>query len=371
MQRVAVRPAKRRDIQPSRSAAGRTATADGRSIVPASTETVPKRDRRRSFGISPNSRRSRRRPRAATSSHPQDWDRSMSRVTHFVGIDVAKHTLEVAVRPTSQRLSLDYDDAGLQQLLRTLPEPETCLIVLEATGGYQRRVVAELVTAGHLVAVVNPRQVRDFARGHKTLAETDRIDADVIARFGEQVNVRLIPKRAEKTRGTRPTRRPATSTGGTSHLGEESPGDDHFQACEKERSARYRRADQGDHPPGQTAPGVRRKRRRLEPDGPDRQQRAGGGTGRLGDLRIAVSQTTNEERGHEREEEASSLENRGQAADRVGRTGAGRGGLGTVPAGRNQPDALLRLEEDASVERSACLPRSVPEAFREGAATGG
>jgi len=122
----------------------------------------------------------------------------MSRVTHFVGIDIAKHTLEVAVRPTSQQLSLAYDDAGLQQLLRTLPQPETCLIVLEATGGYQRRVVAELVTAGHLVAVVNPRQVRDFARGHNILAKTDRIDADVIARFGEQVDVRLISKRAEK-----------------------------------------------------------------------------------------------------------------------------------------------------------------------------
>jgi transposase len=122
----------------------------------------------------------------------------MSHVTHFVGIDIAKHTLEIAVRPTGQQLSLAYDEAGLQQLLRTLPEPETCLVIVEATGGYQRRVVAELYSAGHLVAVVNPRQVRDFARAHNILAKTDSIDARIIARFGEEVELRLVSKRAGK-----------------------------------------------------------------------------------------------------------------------------------------------------------------------------
>lgn len=122
----------------------------------------------------------------------------MHRVTHFVGIDIAKHTLEVAVRPTNQQLSLAYDDAGLQQLLRTLPEPETCVIVVEATGGYQRRVVAELSSAGHFVAVVNPRQVHDFARAHNILAKTDAIDARIIARFAEEVELRLVSKWAGK-----------------------------------------------------------------------------------------------------------------------------------------------------------------------------
>ena len=122
----------------------------------------------------------------------------MHRVTHFVGIDIAKHSLEVAVRPTGQQLTLAYDEAGLQQLLRTLPEPETCLIVVEATGGYQRRVVAELFSAGHLVAVANPRQVHDFARAHNILAKTDSIDARIIARFGEEVELRLVSKRAGK-----------------------------------------------------------------------------------------------------------------------------------------------------------------------------
>ena len=106
MQRVAGRAAERRDFQPSRSAADRTATADDRSIVSGSSETVTEQDRRRSLGISPNSRRSRSRSRTDTSSHPQDWDPSMQRVTHFVGIDIAKLTLEVAIRPTDQQLSL-------------------------------------------------------------------------------------------------------------------------------------------------------------------------------------------------------------------------------------------------------------------------
>jgi transposase len=79
-----------------------------------------------------------------------------------------------------------------------LPEPGSCLIVVEATGGYQRRVVAELVAAGHRVAVVNPRQVRDFARGLGILAKTDRLDALVIARFGQHVRPRTIAQRPEK-----------------------------------------------------------------------------------------------------------------------------------------------------------------------------
>jgi transposase len=122
----------------------------------------------------------------------------MEGITHFVGLDIAKHSLELAVLPDGQRLTLAYDQDGLQQLLRTLPEPGTCLVVVEATGGYQRRVVADLVAAGHHVAVVNPRQVRDFARGLGVLAKTDRIDATVIARFGQHVQPRIIAQRPEK-----------------------------------------------------------------------------------------------------------------------------------------------------------------------------
>ena len=70
--------------------------------------------------------------------------------------------------------------------------------MIEATGGYQSRVVAALVAAGHQVAVVNPRQVRDFARGLGILAKTDRLDARVIARFGQHANPRPVEIGSEK-----------------------------------------------------------------------------------------------------------------------------------------------------------------------------
>lgn len=116
----------------------------------------------------------------------------------FVGIDVAKHSFDMAIVPEGKSLSFDYDDNGLEQLLKQLPEAGTCLIVMEATGGYQRRLVAELVNAGHHVAVANPRQVRDFAKGLGILAKTDRIDARMIARFGQHVRPRVVAKSSKK-----------------------------------------------------------------------------------------------------------------------------------------------------------------------------
>jgi transposase len=118
-------------------------------------------------------------------------------LSSFVGIDVAKNKLDLCVLPDEKRFSIDYDAAGLKQLDGALPEPGTCLIVVESTGAYHRRVVGELLEAGHLVAVVNPRQVRDFAKAFNILAKTDRIDAHVIARFGQQVKPRITPKPAE------------------------------------------------------------------------------------------------------------------------------------------------------------------------------
>jgi len=119
-------------------------------------------------------------------------------ITSFVGIDVAKHSLELCVLPEETRQDFSYDAKGLEQLFRQLPDAGTCLIVVEATGGYERRVVAELAAAGHLVAVVNPRQVRHFAIALGILAKTDRIDARVIALFGQQVRPRTIAKNHEK-----------------------------------------------------------------------------------------------------------------------------------------------------------------------------
>jgi transposase len=119
----------------------------------------------------------------------------------FVGIDVAKQQLDVALLPTGKKFAVKRTSDGYQQLLDQLPAAGSCHVVLEATGGYEREVVAELLSHGHHVSVVNPRQVRDFARALGILAKTDRIDAYVLARFAEQVNPRSVldvpPKLAE------------------------------------------------------------------------------------------------------------------------------------------------------------------------------
>lgn len=115
--------------------------------------------------------------------------------TTFVGIDIAKGSFDIAFLPEGQPLTLPNDQDGFQQLLGHLPPAGTCLLVVEATGGYQRQLVAELLDAGHHVAVVNPRQVRDFARALGILAKTDRIDAQVLARYASH----LQPPSAEKT----------------------------------------------------------------------------------------------------------------------------------------------------------------------------
>lgn len=105
----------------------------------------------------------------------------------FVGIDVAKATLDIAVRPSGERWQVSNDDAALKTLVPRLAAGAPTLIVLEATGGFERAVVAALAAAGLPVVVANPRQVRDFARATGQLAKTDAIDAQVLALFAERV----------------------------------------------------------------------------------------------------------------------------------------------------------------------------------------
>jgi transposase len=179
-----------------RSEAGFPTAAGDRSIVSRSAKAATEQDRRRSLGTNPNSRQSRRH---SSSSHPQDREVSMSSsCTSFVGIDVAKKSLDVALLPQGNSFRLPNNSEGLAQLITQLPEPGTCLIVVEATGGYQRRLVAEAISAGHRLAVVNPRQVRDFARSLGILAKTDKIDARVIARFAQHIQPRTVEKTPEK-----------------------------------------------------------------------------------------------------------------------------------------------------------------------------
>jgi transposase len=113
----------------------------------------------------------------------------------FVGIDVSKDQLEVYVRPTGERLAVASDEAGITHLLARLQALKPGLIVLEATGGYEAPVAAALAHAGLPVAVVNPRQIRDFARATGQLAKSDGLDAAVLAHFSEAVHppVRPLP----------------------------------------------------------------------------------------------------------------------------------------------------------------------------------
>ena len=112
----------------------------------------------------------------------------------YVGLDVAKDSFDVASDPAGLKLSLPNDPKGRQKLLDALQTHRVALIVLEATGGYERRLAAELIQAGHNVVVANPRQVRDFARGMGQLAKTDALDAAVLAEFARVVQPRPRPR---------------------------------------------------------------------------------------------------------------------------------------------------------------------------------
>lgn len=110
----------------------------------------------------------------------------------YVGIDVSKQRLDVAVRPSGESFFVGNDEEGIRGLLVRLQEMEPLLVVLEASGGYEAAVAAALAAAVPLV-VVNPRQVRDFAKAKGILAKTDRLDAKVLAEFGQVMEPEVRP----------------------------------------------------------------------------------------------------------------------------------------------------------------------------------
>ena len=111
----------------------------------------------------------------------------------LIGIDVAKAELVIAARPSGERWTVANDERGVRTLLDRLTHERPELIVLEATGGYELLVVAALAAAALPVVVVNPRQVRDFARATGQLAKTDRIDAAILALFADRVRPVVRP----------------------------------------------------------------------------------------------------------------------------------------------------------------------------------
>jgi transposase len=140
---------------------------------------------------------------------------------HFVGIDVAKDRLDVHIRPGGQAFAVARDGKGLAMLVERLQTLAPALVALEATGGYET-VVASAVGAAQLpLAVVNPRQIRDFARATGKLAKTDRIDAAAIAHFAEAVRpparpiadaeAQALGELVARRRQSLPRRRPGSS----------------------------------------------------------------------------------------------------------------------------------------------------------------
>jgi len=124
-------------------------------------------------------------------------------VTHgyYVGIDVAKDRLDVVLRPTGEYLGTSNDERGIKAVVRHLrKQEEIALVVLEATGGLEQPAAAALALAGVPVAIVNPRQVRDFAKAVGRLAKTDRIDAAVLAHFAEAIRPQARPLANEQAR---------------------------------------------------------------------------------------------------------------------------------------------------------------------------
>ena len=117
----------------------------------------------------------------------------------FVGIDVSKERLDVCERPSGRSWGLGNDEEGISQLVEKVAEVAPTLVVVEASGGYQTAAVAELVARRIPVAVVNPRQVRDFAKALGLLAKTDAIDAMVLAHFAESVRPEARPMVDEET----------------------------------------------------------------------------------------------------------------------------------------------------------------------------
>ena len=158
----------------------------------AATEQDPTRPR----STSPNSRRNRRA--LAPSSHPQDREQNVFEL--FVGIDVSKDRLDGCTLPGGELKSFANDSTGQAKLIAWIESLGDCLVVLESTGGYERSALFALQDANIAAALVNPRQVRDFAKGIGQLAKTDALDAAVLAEFARLVSPPATEVLTEKQR---------------------------------------------------------------------------------------------------------------------------------------------------------------------------
>ena len=130
-------------------------------------------------------------------------------VESFVGIDVSKNTLDLRLEPIGQSLHVSNDEVGISQVRKRLQDMSPTLIVMEATGGLETRLASELAACGLPVAVINPRQARDFAKACGQLAKTDRVDAAMLCAFAKAIrpSVRTLKDAATQELDAMVTRR--------------------------------------------------------------------------------------------------------------------------------------------------------------------
>ena len=155
-------------------------------------------DRKKARVAAPFRKRARTVVRASQARIVQGRARKVEEVgmqqePQYVGIDVAKAQVDVAIRPADRRWQASYTEEGMQELVSRLHALQPTLVLLEASGGLEIPLVAALATAHLPVVVVNPRQVRDFARATGKLAKTDSLDAQTLAHFAEAVRPKPRP----------------------------------------------------------------------------------------------------------------------------------------------------------------------------------
>lgn len=124
----------------------------------------------------------------------------MKNISHWVGVDVSKATLDVYIRPIGKAFKVANSETEIANLVKELQSYNLNLIVLEATGGLETELVIQLQAALLPIALINPRQGRDFAKATGKLAKTDAIDAQILAHFGEAMNPQLLPIESETAR---------------------------------------------------------------------------------------------------------------------------------------------------------------------------
>jgi transposase len=117
----------------------------------------------------------------------------------YVGVDVSKALLDVKVLPSNEAEQFSNDDSGVKKLIKCFKKIDPSLIVFESTGGLEMLAVSSMIENHLPVVVINPRQVRDFAKATGKLAKTDSIDADTIARFARDIRPEIRPIKDEHT----------------------------------------------------------------------------------------------------------------------------------------------------------------------------